>query len=212
MEFSSFRQGAVLPRLAHPANYPTSHTTLSPTHPPTRPTASPPLARRELWYRASLAWQLILGSDQLSQRGLVVAHNAVNQALICTALGLPPAFFRRLTQVRPGHAYALRAPCVWVLPVRLPWSCGRSGCGVVAAFGLGAGLQGEEDWGIRNGSSAGLLAAIPCWCHNRQRLGMLHVPGGQGGTAQQHAPRGSASVWFSRLLVRPAGSLSSRAT
>jgi hypothetical protein len=31
---------------------------------------------RELWYRASLAWREILGSDALGSQGLVVAHNA----------------------------------------------------------------------------------------------------------------------------------------
>jgi broad specificity phosphatase PhoE len=30
---------------------------------------------------------------------MVVAHNAVNQALIGSALGLPPRYFRRLLQV-----------------------------------------------------------------------------------------------------------------
>ena len=52
---------------------------------------------RELWYRASLAWQQILGVEDV-RSALVVAHNAVNQALLNTALGLPPTFFRRLTQ------------------------------------------------------------------------------------------------------------------
>lgn len=53
---------------------------------------------RELWYRASLAWQDILASNDSGGNVLVVAHNAVNQALICTALGLPATYFRRLTQ------------------------------------------------------------------------------------------------------------------
>lgn len=53
---------------------------------------------RELWYRASLAWREILYAKPLRSCGLVVAHNAVNQALLCTALGLPPAFFRRFAQ------------------------------------------------------------------------------------------------------------------
>ena len=53
---------------------------------------------RELWYRASLAWQAMLRSEHLGKQGLVVGHNAVNQALICTALGLLPAHFRRFTQ------------------------------------------------------------------------------------------------------------------
>jgi broad specificity phosphatase PhoE len=55
----------------------------------------------ELWYRASLAWREILGHDAHGPkfaRILVVAHNAVNQALLATALGLGSTFFRRLTQ------------------------------------------------------------------------------------------------------------------
>ena len=53
---------------------------------------------RELWHRASLAWQDILQSPDVKDTALVVAHNAVNQALICSALGLTPLHFRRLTQ------------------------------------------------------------------------------------------------------------------
>lgn len=53
---------------------------------------------RELWHRASLAWQDILTSSSVKETALVVAHNAVNQAMICAALGLTPLHFRRLTQ------------------------------------------------------------------------------------------------------------------
>lgn len=53
---------------------------------------------RELWYRASLAWQAILDTPDDCNSLLVVAHNAVNQALIATALGLPATYFRRLLQ------------------------------------------------------------------------------------------------------------------
>lgn len=60
---------------------------------------------KELWYRSSLAWQKMIedavnGSLDHSEgsKTLVVAHNAVNQALICTSLGLPAACFRRITQ------------------------------------------------------------------------------------------------------------------
>ena len=51
-----------------------------------------PGERRELWYRASMAWQDILGNADVKS-ALVVAHNAVNQALLNTALDLPPSFF-----------------------------------------------------------------------------------------------------------------------
>ena len=53
---------------------------------------------RELWHRASVAWHDILLDDDVTSSALVVAHNAVNQALICTAIGLPPTFSRRLLQ------------------------------------------------------------------------------------------------------------------
>ena len=35
---------------------------------------------RELWYRASLAWQDVLGPE-IPSSALLVAHNAVNQVL-----------------------------------------------------------------------------------------------------------------------------------
>lgn len=53
---------------------------------------------RELWFRASLAWQQVLGAKQGHRNILLVAHNAVNQALVATAIGLPPTYFRRLLQ------------------------------------------------------------------------------------------------------------------
>ncbi|GLC74879.1 hypothetical protein PLESTF_001567300 [Pleodorina starrii] len=76
---------------------------------------------RELWYRASVAWQMLLSEQPSGPPGagrevegqcasseeamdtdprvlLVVAHNAINQALVATALGLPPSYFRRLPQ------------------------------------------------------------------------------------------------------------------
>eukprot|EP00803_Ostreobium_quekettii_P008845 evm.model.scf_195.10 EVM.evm.TU.scf_195.10 scf_195:60836-66886(-) len=53
---------------------------------------------RELWYRASLAWQHILGHEDDYGTTLVVAHNAVNQALVATAIGFPNSYFRRLLQ------------------------------------------------------------------------------------------------------------------
>lgn len=63
---------------------------------------------RELWYRSSLAWKEMLTSPFLdggaAPSALVVAHNAVNQALICTALGLSPEYFRRLTQTNASYS------------------------------------------------------------------------------------------------------------
>eukprot|EP01026_Neomeris_dumetosa_P044445 TRINITY_DN3745_c0_g1_i12.p1 TRINITY_DN3745_c0_g1~~TRINITY_DN3745_c0_g1_i12.p1 ORF type:complete len:522 (-),score=53.33 TRINITY_DN3745_c0_g1_i12:287-1813(-) len=63
---------------------------------------------RELWYRASIAWMATLEKyDQVMQQQngeagggnlLVVAHNAVNQAMIAAAIGLPPSYFRRILQ------------------------------------------------------------------------------------------------------------------
>lgn len=52
----------------------------------------------ELWHRASLAWQEILLDEEVQSCALVVAHNAVNQALVATATGFRPELFRRLLQ------------------------------------------------------------------------------------------------------------------
>ncbi|CAL0329037.1 unnamed protein product [Lupinus luteus] len=55
---------------------------------------------RELWERARNCWPKILAHD--SRSVLVVAHNAVNQALIATAIGLGPEYFRSLLQSNCG--------------------------------------------------------------------------------------------------------------
>ncbi|KAE9620601.1 putative 2-carboxy-D-arabinitol-1-phosphatase [Lupinus albus] len=55
---------------------------------------------RELWERARSCWPKILAHD--SRSVLVVAHNAVNQALIATAIGLGPEYFRSLLQSNCG--------------------------------------------------------------------------------------------------------------
>ena len=52
---------------------------------------------RELWDRATSVWENVL-TRQSHKRLLVVAHNAVNQALLGSALGLGPHYFRRLLQ------------------------------------------------------------------------------------------------------------------
>ncbi|KAH1220662.1 putative 2-carboxy-D-arabinitol-1-phosphatase [Glycine soja] len=55
---------------------------------------------RELWERARSCWTRILAHD--SRSVLVVAHNAVNQALVGTAIGLGPEYFRTLLQSNCG--------------------------------------------------------------------------------------------------------------
>ncbi|KAK4719823.1 hypothetical protein R3W88_018161 [Solanum pinnatisectum] len=55
---------------------------------------------RELWARAKSCWDKILVHE--SKSVLVVAHNAVNQALVATAIGLGPEYFRILLQSNCG--------------------------------------------------------------------------------------------------------------
>ncbi|KAK1263328.1 hypothetical protein QJS04_geneDACA008404 [Acorus gramineus] len=55
---------------------------------------------RELWARAKSCWDKILAHDGKSV--LVVAHNAVNQALVATAMGLGTEYFRILLQSNCG--------------------------------------------------------------------------------------------------------------
>ncbi|CAA0814996.1 Probable 2-carboxy-D-arabinitol-1-phosphatase [Striga hermonthica] len=55
---------------------------------------------RELWSRARSCWAKILTHE--SRSILVVAHNAVNQALVATAMGLGTEYFRILLQSNCG--------------------------------------------------------------------------------------------------------------
>ncbi|XP_059627269.1 probable 2-carboxy-D-arabinitol-1-phosphatase [Cornus florida] len=55
---------------------------------------------RELWSRARSCWTKILTHE--SRSVLVVAHNAVNQALVATAIGLGTEYFRILLQSNCG--------------------------------------------------------------------------------------------------------------
>ncbi|OVA04652.1 Histidine phosphatase superfamily [Macleaya cordata] len=55
---------------------------------------------RELWARARNCWDKILSHEGKSV--LVVAHNAVNQALVATAIGLGTEYFRVLLQSNCG--------------------------------------------------------------------------------------------------------------
>ncbi|WCJ41721.1 2-carboxy-D-arabinitol-1-phosphatase [Euphorbia peplus] len=55
---------------------------------------------RELWARARNSWNVILAHP--SKSVLVVAHNAVNQALVATAIGLGTEYFRILLQSNCG--------------------------------------------------------------------------------------------------------------
>lgn len=55
---------------------------------------------RELWARARSCWHKILKHEGKSV--LVVAHNAVNQALVATAIGLGTEYFRILLQSNCG--------------------------------------------------------------------------------------------------------------
>ncbi|XP_051134661.1 probable 2-carboxy-D-arabinitol-1-phosphatase isoform X2 [Andrographis paniculata] len=55
---------------------------------------------RELWTRARSSWKKILTHEGRSI--LVVAHNAVNQALVATAIGLGTEYFRILLQSNCG--------------------------------------------------------------------------------------------------------------
>ncbi|KAI4322377.1 hypothetical protein L6164_022080 [Bauhinia variegata] len=55
---------------------------------------------RELWERARSCWTKVLAHD--SRSVLLVAHNAVNQALLATAIGLGTQYFRILLQSNCG--------------------------------------------------------------------------------------------------------------
>eukprot|EP00958_Prasinococcus_capsulatus_P005457 scaffold527_cov368-Prasinococcus_capsulatus_cf.AAC.25 len=58
---------------------------------------------RELWERGAICYQQIL-KDATAEKtvALVVAHNAINQAMVAAALGLPSTYFRKLLQSNCG--------------------------------------------------------------------------------------------------------------
>lgn len=73
---------------------------------------------RQLWERARNCWDKILYHD--SRSVLVVAHNAVNQALIATAIGLGTEYFRVLLQSNCGVSVLDFTPRLDGLP---PYIC-----------------------------------------------------------------------------------------
>ncbi|CAL5432291.1 unnamed protein product [Camellia sinensis] len=79
---------------------------------------------RELWDRARSCWTKILTHE--SRSVLVVAHNAVNQALIATAIGLGTEYFRILLQSNCGVSVLDFTPRLEVTP-NSPIAAGSSG-------------------------------------------------------------------------------------
>eukprot|EP00854_Cymbomonas_tetramitiformis_P013103 gene13103-15474_t len=71
---------------------------------------------RELWYRGMLCWHRILTMGEEQSRVLVVGHNAINQAMICTALGLPVTYFRRILQSNAAVTALDFLPCADAAP------------------------------------------------------------------------------------------------
>ena len=63
---------------------------------------------RELWERGAECWEEVLRAE--GKDILVVAHNAVIQAMTANALGLPPEYFRRLEQSNCGLTAFAFAP------------------------------------------------------------------------------------------------------
>ena len=77
------------------------------------------VASHSLLTRASLAWQRVLGGPAEERNVGVVAHNAVNQALICTALGMGPHMFRRLLQSNAAYSGECARRAVAQPPLRM---------------------------------------------------------------------------------------------
>lgn len=74
----------------------------------------------DLWARAVEAWADLLPPPPAPPppaSQLVVAHNAINQALVATAVGLPPTAFRRLSQGN-GSVTTLAFPTPATVTVR----------------------------------------------------------------------------------------------
>jgi len=164
---------------------------------------------RELWYRGSLAWQEVLGRADTFSTALVVAHNAVNQAMIATALGLPPAYFRRILQSNGATSVLdLSPPITPGNPVRVtvdrlnqsPGSPFLSGAGRKAAARLvlvrHAATYGTED-GLLLGSTD--EACSPLGEVHAQKVGELLMDTEIG--ALYSSPLGRAITTASSVAV-----------
>ena len=92
---------------------------------------------RELWARAEGAWAALL-ADARARPGarvvLCVAHNAVNQALLATALGLGPERFRTLLQSNAA-----------LTVVDFDFECGSAGEGADVGVGASVGARVRVD-------------------------------------------------------------------
>lgn len=93
-------------------------------------TTHPRYPARDLWERAGKAWEEMRSLESIQgQHGtLVVAHNAINQALLWTALGCDTSYFRKISwpncavlelQWRRGEPRAERYR--WVIPEVSPF-------------------------------------------------------------------------------------------
>lgn len=128
---------------------------------------------RAIWQQAIAFWQDLLSEHQ-GQTVLVVAHSAINRALVGTAIGLGPEALNRLYQANCGVS-VLNFPGVWGEEAQLESmnSTSHTGAPIPA---LRRGFKGPRLLLVRHGETD--------WNRESRFQGQIDIPLNDNGRAQ----------------------------
>lgn len=128
---------------------------------------------RAIWQQAAAFWQDLLSKHQ-GQTVLVVAHSAINRALVGTAIGLGPEALNRLYQANCGVS-VLNFPGAWGEDAQLESMNSTSHMGVPIPP-LRSGFEGPRLLLVRHGETD--------WNRESRFQGQIDIPLNDNGRAQ----------------------------